>query len=258
MKRIQSLTTKNTLASALVLSAISFASIQANANVVIGEVYGGGGGNTAGAPWANDYVELYNNGVAPFDLGANNYTLQYFSAAATTASSVVSLTGTIPANSYFFVKGGNNSGTVGAPIPTGFEDFDASSQTTYKFNISNSAAKIGLFSGTTTAATIAAGNVNTQNFTGFSLVDFVGIGTANAYETAATTAYSRSTSVFRTNPNTDTNNNSADFSIATPTLRNSSGTVTTPPPVPAPSSLLVSLIGVPGIALMIRRRKAAK
>ncbi len=42
-------------------------------NVVISEVYGGGG-NT-GAPYTHDYIELYNRGTSPVALGGNS--IQY-------------------------------------------------------------------------------------------------------------------------------------------------------------------------------------
>ena len=48
--------------------------------VVISQVYGGGG--NSGAPWHNDYIELFNLGGSAVDL--TGWTVQYASAAGTT------------------------------------------------------------------------------------------------------------------------------------------------------------------------------
>ena len=48
----------------------------ASPGVVISQVYGGGG--NAGAPYTNDFIELFNRGSVPVDLSA--WSLQYTSA----------------------------------------------------------------------------------------------------------------------------------------------------------------------------------
>ncbi len=53
--------------------------ITANAQVVINEVYGGGGNSTS--TYTNDFIELYNNSSSPVSLAG--WTVQYASAAAT-------------------------------------------------------------------------------------------------------------------------------------------------------------------------------
>ena len=50
-----------------------------SANVVISEVYGGGG--NSGAIWTNDFVELYNRSDAAVDV--SGWVVQYYSAAGT-------------------------------------------------------------------------------------------------------------------------------------------------------------------------------
>ena len=47
--------------------------------MVISQVYGGGG--NCGAPYSNDFIELFNRGSAPVDLGT--WSLQYTSATGT-------------------------------------------------------------------------------------------------------------------------------------------------------------------------------
>src|SRR5581483_11494297 len=72
-----------------------------SADVVIGEVYGGGG-NT-GAPFANDFVELHNRGASSVSL--TGWSVQYASA---TGSSwlVTALGGTLAPGGSYLVKMG--------------------------------------------------------------------------------------------------------------------------------------------------------
>lgn len=78
----------------------SFFAASANAQVVINEVYGNAANNSA-TP-TSDFVELANTGSTAFDL--NGYYI-YWRAAGTCAWSKRALSGTIPANSYFLIKG---------------------------------------------------------------------------------------------------------------------------------------------------------
>ena len=63
--------------SGLILTAITAQA--ASANIVISEVYGGGG--NSGAALKNDFVELYNRSDSPVDV--NGWVVQYYSAAGT-------------------------------------------------------------------------------------------------------------------------------------------------------------------------------
>ena len=56
------------------------AAVDTASNVVITEVYGGGG--NSGAPFNKDFVELYNRASTPVDL--TGWSVQYSSAAGTT------------------------------------------------------------------------------------------------------------------------------------------------------------------------------
>jgi hypothetical protein len=72
-----------------------------------------------------------------------------------------------------------------------------------------------ILSNTTTAET-------TSNPTGAQIIDKVGYGTANGFETAPTAPISNSTSALRNNNGcNDTNDNSLDFTVGTPSARNS-------------------------------------
>src|SRR5688572_4085519 len=83
------------------------------AQVVINEVYGGGG-NT-GSLYKSDFIELYNTSSVP--VSVEGWSVQY---AATTGSnwSRTNLTGTIPANGYYLIKQSTGTvGTVDLPSP---------------------------------------------------------------------------------------------------------------------------------------------
>ena len=73
----------------------------ASTDVVITEVYGGGG--NSGAPYQNDFVELTNNSSAPVDV--SGWSIQYASSGGSTWQ-VTNLTGTIAPGSRLSRPGG--------------------------------------------------------------------------------------------------------------------------------------------------------
>ena len=183
----------------------------AHAAVLISQVYGGGG--NSGAPLQNDFVELRNTGAAPVSLAG--WSIQYASATGTSWTNSVNLSGSIPANGYFLVQL-SSGGANGVALPLA----DQSGA----INMSASAGKLALFNITTvfSGGTCPVGNA--------ALVDFVGYGTtANCFEGAgAAPAPSNTLAVIRAAAAwncTDTNTNSADFTAATPTPRNSTTVV---------------------------------
>jgi uncharacterized protein len=172
-------------------------------DVVISEVYGGGG--NSGATYTNDFVELYNLGDSALDL--TGWTVQYFSASGTTAASTTALTGTLaPGTSYLVQMSAGAGGTTPLPAP------DATG---------------------TAAMSASSGRVDLLH--GTALVDRVGYGTATTFEGAPAPGTSNTTSVSRTSPCTDTDLNSADFTAGPPSPRNSAAgpqECTPVPPVP--------------------------
>jgi uncharacterized protein len=173
-------------------------------DVVISEVYGGGG-NTS-AVYTNDYVELYNRSASSVSL--SGWSVQYASASGSSWL-VTTLSGSIAANGYYLVKLASG-GSVGAALPTP----DATGTT----NMSATSGKVALRT-TTTALTCSTGCAFASGNR-----DFLGYGSANDAEGSHAPAGSNSTSVARTNPAIDTDNNAADFVSATPTPQNSAGT----------------------------------
>lgn len=84
-----------------------------NSNIVISQVYGGGG--NGGAEFKNDFIELYNPTNHPVDL--TGWKVRYTSAAGT-FSSGTDLNGTIPANGYFLIEeAAGTGGTTDLPTP---------------------------------------------------------------------------------------------------------------------------------------------
>lgn len=173
---------------------------QAHADVVISQVYGGGG-NT-GATLKSDFIELHNNGTAAVDL--SGWTVQYASATGATWQTTA-LGGSIAAGGYYLVKQADGSGgSVALPTP----------DVIGTINMSGTNAKVALVSSTAALS----GACPTSG-----LVDLVGIGSATCFEgSAAATAMSNTLAVLRAdNGCTDSNNNASDFATGTPAPRNS-------------------------------------
>lgn len=187
----------------VIAASLMAACVPAFADVVISQIYGGGG-NT-GASLKNDFVELFNAGTAPVSL--NGWSVQY--AAATGTSWQVTPLGNVllqPGQYYLVQQAAGTGGSIGLPAP------DA----TGAIAMSATNGKVALVG--TTSALSGANPVGSAT-----VVDLVGFGTTpNGYESAATgTALSSTTAALRAgNGCTDSNNNAADFSTATPTPRN--------------------------------------
>ncbi|VXA92791.1 conserved exported hypothetical protein [Luteimonas sp. 9C] len=187
----------------------------AHADVVVSQVYGGGG--NGGAPFNADFVELFNTGDLPVSLGGKS--LQYASATGTGnfgsgPSQIVVLPDVeIPAGGYFLV--GLAGGATGAPLPT--------SDATGTINMSGTAGKIAL-ADTTTTLGCNGGSAACTSAQLALILDLVGFGSANFFEgSGAAPAPSNSTSILRAGDGcTDTDDNAADFASGAPAPRNAS------------------------------------
>jgi predicted extracellular nuclease len=176
----------------------------ASPDVVIAQVYGGGG--NSGATLTNDYVQLYNRGAAPVDL--TGWSVQYASAAGTTWQ-VTALSGSIaPGHAYLVQEAAGAGGTLHLPAP------DASGS----IAMSASSGKVAL---TTVAAALPCGATCSSDS---AVRDFVGYGTANDFETAAAPGLSNTTADLRAGGGTvDTDSNAADFVAGAPDPHNAAG-----------------------------------
>ena len=175
--------------------------------VVISQVYGGGG--NSGAPYANDFIELYNRGTVAQNL--NGWSVQCTSATGPTTSwfPITLPNVTLQPGQYYLIQGAGGANGVALP----------SADLTSTASLSATAGKVILVSNTTAETT--------ANPTGSQIIDKVGYGTtATGYEgTAPTAALSNTTAAFRNaNGCTDTDNNFNDFTILAPNPRNSAST----------------------------------
>ena len=169
------------------------------AQVVISQVYGGGG--NSGATYKNDFIELFNRGAAAVDM--TGWSVQYGSATGSTWQAT-SLTGTIQPGQYYLVQeAAGTGGTVDLPTPDRIGTI----------NMSGTAGKVALVN----SLLALSGSCPTAG-----VQDFVGFGaTANCSETSPTPAPSNTTAVLRAGFGcTDTNNNSSDFVAGVPNPRN--------------------------------------
>jgi len=177
----------------------------ASPDVVISQVYGGGG--NSGATFTNDFVELLNVGSAPVDI--TGWSVQYASSGATTWTNLTSLCPSGPCfvqpGHYFLVQEGPGAGGVALPPLADVVGAIA---------MGAGAGKIALVA--TDTPLVGACPVDDN------VVDFVGYGGANCAETTPTPALSNTTAaVRRSNGCLDTNDNSNDFVVVGPIPRNS-------------------------------------
>ena len=174
----------------------------AQAQVVISQAYGGGG--NSGATLKNDFIELHNNTSAA--VSVDGWSVQYASSTGTSWQ-VTTLAGSIAPGSYYLIQqNAGSGGTDDLPTP------DA----TGSISMSGSNGKVALV-----AATAALnGACPTGN------IDFVGYGSANCAEgSAPTPGLSNTTAALRNDGGcSDSDNNAADFTVGTPTPRNSAAT----------------------------------
>jgi hypothetical protein len=168
-------------------------------NVVISQVYGGGG--NSGATLKNDFVELLNRTSSPVDI--TGWSVQYCSAAGSTWQATI-LSGTIaPYHYYLIQEAAGTGGTVDLPTPDAVGTI----------MMSGTAGKVALVN----TASLLTG---TCPYLG--IADFIGYGTANCSETSPAPALTNITAALRKGAGmTDTYNNSADFETGAPIPRNS-------------------------------------
>src|SRR5262249_21644708 len=134
-----------------------------SANLVISQVYGGGG--NSGATYKRDFIELFNRGTAA--VSVSGWSVQYASA---TGSSwqVTTLSGTIqPGHYYLVAEALGSGGTTNLPTP----------DVTGSISMSLSSGKVALVR-TTGALSCGSNCLPNSN-----IADFVGYGSsANGFE----------------------------------------------------------------------------
>jgi hypothetical protein len=199
-------------------------------DVVISQIYGGGGNSLA--TFKCDYIELYNRGTSTVNLAG--YSIQYAPRTATAAGSNFGQTGnqtnitsgSIAPGHYFLIQ--LQCGTTGSSLPT--------SDATGSINLAVGQGKVALVSNQISlgASTCPGDNgVAPFNPSNASIVDFVGYGdtaatTNQCYEGTgpAPSPTNNTNAIFRKlGGNTDTDDNSADFQLQAAGPRSSTASI---------------------------------
>jgi hypothetical protein len=192
--------------------------------IVISQVYGGGG--NSGAPFRNDFIEIFNAGNTSVDLAG--WSAQYASATSGTWA-VTPLTSFILAPGHYYLIQEASGGSTGAALPVA----DAIGA----IAMASAAGKVAV----TNTTTALAGNCPTN------VTDLVGYGpNANCFRgTAPAVAPGNATSILRNNNGcADTQNNANDFATAPPNPRNAS---TEPHPCDVPGQISAFIQALPYI-----------
>lgn len=214
---VNSATPGRLTALAAMLAALS-APAFAVSDVVISQVYGGGG--NSGSVFKNDFIELFNRSAAPVAL--NGWSVQYASATGTSWQVTALPAVTLQPGQYLLVQqAAGAAGTQALPTPD----------------------KIGTIAMSGTAGKVLLANIATavSSPTAAEVKDLVGFGTATAFEGAVAPAPSNSNAIFRANNGcADTDNNAADFSAAAAAPRNTASPLNACGGTPPVDQLVVS------------------
>jgi uncharacterized protein len=204
---------------ALMLMALPMQSAVAlSSDVVISQVYGGGGATTGSPAFRNDYIELFNRGAVSVSI--SGWSVQYASSTGTSWSRTNLPAISLAPGQYFLIQ--ESGGTLGAILPT--------PDATGTIAMSASAGKVALVNNTTTLTGACPSGI----------VDFVGYGTGtNCYEGSGPTASLNNTiaAIRLAAGCTETDNNATDFVAGTPAPRNTASPLS---PCPVTPSLTVN------------------
>ncbi len=160
-------------------------------DVVISQVYGGAG--SGGALWNRDFIELFNRSGGPVSL--KGWSVQYQSATGTTWQATALPDVSLQPGQYFLVTG--QGAATGSDV-----------------GVADQAGGLSL-SATTGKVALASVAKPMATPEGEAVVDMVGFGTANRYETAGAPAPSIVNSIQRAELGcVDTDNNALDFTAA--------------------------------------------
>nr|WP_042184522.1 endonuclease/exonuclease/phosphatase family protein [Kibdelosporangium sp. MJ126-NF4]CEL16356.1 putative large secreted protein [Kibdelosporangium sp. MJ126-NF4]CTQ94280.1 putative large secreted protein [Kibdelosporangium sp. MJ126-NF4] len=190
-----------------VLVAVPAASAAPSQDVLIGEVYGGGG--NSGATLTQDFVELANVGAAPVPL--SGWSVQYLPAVPSASSrwQATALAGSVqPGKTYLVSEAKGAGGTLELPTPDAVGSIAMAA----------GAGTVALVRGTEPLTCLTAADCAADT----RIHDLVGYGNATVRETAPASATANGTSSARVN-RTDTDNNSVDFATGTPSPLNAAG-----------------------------------
>jgi hypothetical protein len=178
-------------------------SFSSNAQVVISQVYGGGG--NSGATFTNDFIEIFNRGTVAQDL--TGWSVQYASATGTSWAVTALTSVTLQPGQYYLIQE-----AAGATPSTALPTPDA----TGTLAMSGSNGKVLLANVVTAQTGLIPTGTQVQDLVGFGATPtgFEGTGPTGTALTSATSAQRASAGCI------DTNNNATDFIAALPVPRN--------------------------------------
>ena len=178
------------------------ATLAQSQTLVISQVYGGGGNDTA--TLKNDFIEIYNPGATAVDL--SGWSVQYASAAGVVFQ-MTNLTGTIQPGHYYLVQqAAGQGGTTALPTPEASGSIPMSATSGVVALVHAQIPLVGCGISCATAPNV---------------VDLVGYGATANVETLAAPGLTNSTAASRNGFGCqDTNNNSVDFIAGAPNPRN--------------------------------------
>jgi predicted extracellular nuclease len=171
--------------------------------IVISQVYGGGG--NSGAPYRNDFIEIFNSGETPVNLAG--WSVQYATATAS-AWSVTTLTSLMLAPGQYYLIQETSGGSNGVFLPT--------PDTSGTIAMAATAGKVALVNASAPLTGDCQGNSNIVDLVGYGSTAscFRGLGPARAPGNTTSTLRKASGC-------TDSQDNASDFMAAPPNPRDS-------------------------------------
>lgn len=208
------------LALGLGVAGLSVPAGAVSSNAVISQVYGGGG-NT-GAPYTNDFIEVFNRGGSTVSLAG--WSVQYTSATGTgnfgSATNLITpLSGSLAPGQYLLIQEAAGA-TPSTPLPTP----DVTDST--PINMAAGGGKVALVN-TTTPLGCNGGSTPCSPAALATIVDLIGWDGANFFEGSGPgPTTSNTTAALRLAGGcTETDNNASDFSLGAPNPRNTASPV---------------------------------
>jgi uncharacterized protein len=190
---------------AALLAGLSAPAFAVSPDLVISQVYGGGG--NSGSLYRNDFIEIFNRGTAPVNLSGKS--VQYGSSAGTTWTVNALPNVTLQPGQFFLIQEAAGADLTKPLLPT-VDHVGAP-----VIAMAGGGAKVILANGTT-----ALTGANPFLTAPASVIDMLGWGSVNGSETTAAAGTANATAARRINACIDTDVNAADFVVGAPTPRN--------------------------------------